>query len=487
MCARFLRALAGALLALGCGDVGDAPRALAPAVTASPARHPDVLLITLDTLRADHVGAYGAPRGATPQLDALAEESVVFERAVAASSRTAPSHASLFTSSWVRDHSIGYRNGATQLGDEATLAAILAAAGYDTAAFVSNSMLRRRIGLDRGFAHYDDRLPDSESNRPVFERVAEKTTKQALAFLARERQAPLFLWVHYNDPHGPYGPPPAYLEGPWNGPRDEPALPALEGQRGIRGIPAYQVMAEERRPADYRTRYAGEIRYLDAWLGRLLDAFDERSGPGAIVAVTADHGESLGEEGFYFSHGYGTAPNLAHVPFLLRAPGLAAQRIAAPVHHVDLLPTLLELVGLPQPPGAAGVALGPGLRGEAALPGDRDLFVDVGAEVSLYRGDTFLRARLGDDLGPVQQGSRQAFRWQSGSVWQPIEPSPELAHRAEQYAAERAVLRRAPPLGSDDEARLRALGYLEPEARWPATRPRPPRSSAPPAADPGSR
>src|SRR5262245_27503137 len=113
--------------------------------TRAPSR-PDILLVTIDTLRADHVGVYGAGARATPHLDALAAQGVVFLRALAASSRTAPAHATLFTSQWVRDHAIGYRNGATRLDDEITLAAILANEGYQTAAFVSNTMLQRRIG-----------------------------------------------------------------------------------------------------------------------------------------------------------------------------------------------------------------------------------------------------------------------------------------------------------------------------------------------------
>ncbi len=444
-----------ALLVAGCGGR-----------PTDPAR-PDVLLVTLDTLRADHVGVYGAPEGATPHLDALAAGAVVFERALAASSRTAPAHASLFTSRWVRDHAIGYRNGATRLGDEPTLAAILATAGYETAAFVSNTMLRRRVGLDRGFATFDDTLPDGEPNRAVFERVAEKTTARAVAYLAGSRRAPLFLWVQYNDPHGPYTPPAGHLGGAAPPADADTPLPALDSQRGERGIPAYQVFGDERRPSQYRARYAAEIRYLDASFGRLLAAFEDATrGRGSIVAVMADHGESLGEEDFYFSHGFATTPNLAHVPFLLRAPGLPPGRVATPIHHVDLLPTLLELVGVPVPGDAAGIALGPMLRGEEPPPGDRALFVDVGAEVSVYRGDVFLRTRTGETLGPAAQGSRQAYRWQTASAWQPVATPEDLEREAQAYSAvERAPLRSAPELERDDEERLRALGYLEPETR----------------------
>ena len=279
--------------------------ALAMSLVACGSPMPNVLLITVDTLRADHLGAYGFPSEASPNFDALAERSVLFERAVAASSRTAPAHASLFTSRWVRDHSIGYRNGSTRLGEEQTLAEILAATDYETAAFIGNAMLRRRVGLDRGFGVYDDELPDSETNRPVFERIAENTTPRAEAWLAADRERPFFLWVHYNDPHGPYTPPPEYLApGAGTGPGEDTPLPALAIQRGIGGIPAYQLIGEERRPSQYRARYAGEVRYFDAWLRRLLDAAEGADdGRGLITLITADHGESFGEDGIYFSHG----------------------------------------------------------------------------------------------------------------------------------------------------------------------------------------
>jgi arylsulfatase len=299
------------------------------------------------------------------------------------------------TSHWVREHSIGYRNGSTRLADEEiTLAATFGKAGYDTAAFVGNVTLQRRVGLDNGFDHYDDELSESETNRAdVFERRAEETTERALAWLSAPRGGPFFLWVHYNDPHGPYTPPPPFDERFQLGdaPGEEP-LPVLYVQRGWFGIPAYQALPGLRRPSQYRSRYAGEIRYFDEWLGRLLEAAERGSGSrDLVVLLTADHGESFGEEDFYFSHGHATTPDLSRVPFLLRAPGLPPGRRREVVHHVDILPTLLDLAGLPAPAEARGIALGPALRGETSFP-ERTVFCDVGAEVGAYRRDLFLRA-----------------------------------------------------------------------------------------------
>ena len=135
----------------------------ATGVACSPGRSarsqgPDLLLITIDTLRADHLGSYGFEVDASPRIDALAESGVVFERALAAASTTAPSHASIMTSRYTREHTIGFRNGSTRLEDRVTLAEVLRAGGYRTGAFVGNLLLKRRIGLDRGFDHYDDTL-----------------------------------------------------------------------------------------------------------------------------------------------------------------------------------------------------------------------------------------------------------------------------------------------------------------------------------------
>jgi len=441
-----------ALLLLGCGaqpEVG----------------MPSVLLITIDTLRADHLGAYGFTSDTSPHLDALAAQSTLFERAIAASSRTAPAHASIMTSRWVREHSIGHNNGSTRLaGEEITLAATFGKAGYDTAAFVGNVMLQRRVGLDNGFDHYDDALPETETNRDdVFERRAEQTTERALAWLSAPRDGPFFLWVQYNDPHGPYIPPPPYDEQFQLGdaPGEEP-LPVLSVQRGWFGIPAYQALPGLRRPSQYRSRYAGEIRYFDEWLGRLLETAERGSRPrDLVVLLTADHGESLGEEDFYFSHGYATTPDLARVPFLLRAPGLAPGRRGEVVHHVDILPTLLDLAGLPVPAGVRGIALGAALRGEAAFP-ERTVFCDVGAEVGAYRRDLFLRARLGPSVGDTRTGTWKSYRWGTDGSLAAADAADALRPHIEEYARNRIPMNRAAELSDAEAERLRALGYLAP-------------------------
>ena len=226
--------LLGLLLAVasGCG------RAMPP----DP--RPNVLLVVVDTLRADALGVYGGAAGASPEIDGWAEQSVVFERAIAAAPWTAPSHAALFTSRYSREHSVGFATGTTRLTGLPTLAETFRDAGYRTAAFVSNIVLLRRYGWDAGFDRYDDELGAPERGRPeIVERRAEPTARRALDWMEEQGREPFFLWVHLQDPHGPYDPPAAFRERvavPVD-PR-EPALAPLSGNAGRNGIPRYQAL-----------------------------------------------------------------------------------------------------------------------------------------------------------------------------------------------------------------------------------------------------
>jgi arylsulfatase len=409
----------------------------------------------------------------------MARTSAVFEHAIAASSRTAPSHASLMTSRWVGDHSIGYLNGKTRLTTDTTLAEIFRANGYETAAFIGNTVIRSHTGLDRGFGLYDQDLPEAERNRPGhFERTAADTTERAIEWLDRERQEPYFIWVHYQDPHGPYTPP-----HPWDAGLEVPSipgegpLPRLEGQRGPGGVPAYQWLPGNQATRRYRSLYAGEIRHFDAWLGRLAAAVSEASRTREVIwVVTADHGESLGEDDVWFSHGQATTPNLTHIPLLIRSRGMAPGRISGLVHHVDVMPTLLSLAGLSVPEGLRGIDLSQtGHHGQTRDA--RVVFSDIGEEVSAYAGDGFLRARVPGRAAKTGDNRLTQHRWlldgatlpgpgNVGIDWVPDPDGSAIAHGTRE--ALEAYLSRAPPMVSatppDEEqrARLRALGYLDP-------------------------
>jgi arylsulfatase A-like enzyme len=420
--------------------------------------HPDVLLITVDTLRADHLSAYGFELESSPEIDALAVNSVLFERAIAAASLTVPSHTSIMTSRYVREHSVGYLNGKSQLKGLETLADRFRAAGYSTGAFIGNILLTRLTGLDRGFDVYDDELSSVELNRPhVAERLAEPTTRRAIEWLTG-RASPVFLWVHYQEPHGPYSPPEGFV-GTLTVPR-APNEEPLEVKRGSNAIPPYLEIPGLRFPSEYRSRYAEEIRYADHWIGELVRAFDERPGAG-VVLLTADHGESFGESGRWFAHIHTTGPEVAHVPFILRAPGLEPSRRAEVVHHIDVLPTLLDLAGIEIPKESRGVALGSVLRGERKLP-ERTLFCDNGDEVSAYDSQGFVRAH---GLKTAWEGGAKVKRARRYS-WTPGEPVVKIGRAKElppgfrAYAERPLPMERPPPV--DPEAlkkRLQALGY----------------------------
>jgi arylsulfatase A-like enzyme/Flp pilus assembly protein TadD len=285
------------------------------------------VLVTIDTLRADHVGCYGADWASTPTLDALASRGLRFSTAISPAPLTLPSHATLLTALDPPEHGVR-ANGAFRLEEGVpTLAERFGDAGFSTAAFVSAFVLDRRFGLARGFAHYDDTLGVQSEDIGVASRPAGESVDRALAWLASAPER-FFLWLHLYDPHAPYEPP-------------EP----------------------------YRTRqlgrpYDGEIAYADAELGRLLAALDARFPDGrTLLAVTADHGESLGEHGEP-THAFSVYDATQRVPLILAGPGVPRGALDERlVRLADLAPTLLALAGLPPLAGGTGASLLPAPAG----------------------------------------------------------------------------------------------------------------------------
>jgi arylsulfatase len=434
---------------------------------------PNVLVITVDTLRADHLGSYGFGFDTSPNIDALANESVVFDKAIAAAGKTTPAHASIMTSRYTREHTIGHGNGSSSLTGATTLAERFRDAGYATAAVVSNILLTRRVGLDRGFDVFDDELTAPDANRPfVLERLAPDATDRALAWLRDNGKRPFFLWVHYQDPHGPYTPPPALRDRfRIPGPPDEKELPLRRGNTARGGIPAYQVLPELRRASEYRGRYAGEIFFADQSIGALVaaaDAASAQSGRDTIVLLTADHGESFGEQGHYFKHTHTTTPDVARVPLILRAPGRTPERRAEIVSHVDILPTLLDLAELPLPKGASGVTLAP-LLGKSEQELERYVYCDNGGQLSAYRGDGFFwmvgvgsawRRANGESDAPFAP-SWARFRWAPNGRFVLVDDKAPLPNAVGSYARGAAAMNLLPPPTDAEVERLRALGYVE--------------------------
>ena len=310
-------------------------------------RGTNVLLVSVDTLRADHLGFYGRSPSITPQLDALAAQGEVFHRAYAPAPFTIPSIAALLTG--MAPESVGVTGNVAILADGVeTLASRLREHGHRTAAVVSNYLLNTKSGMNRGFEVYDHHLVLGR----IPERSAAQTTDAALARLSELRSAevPFLLWVHYMDPHVPYSPPPEIaarhlvIEEQRPGGRRE--LPVTPDGRG--GIPKFIADGPERSVAFYRAGYAGEVEYVDSEIGRLLAALAEGGDDGnTIVVFVADHGESLGEDDFWFSHGHYLSDALVRVPLIIRVPGRMPASRGDIASLQDIVPTLLAQLGLP--------------------------------------------------------------------------------------------------------------------------------------------
>jgi choline-sulfatase len=288
-------------------------------------RAPNVLLITIDTLRADALGAYGHGGGVTPAIDRLASAGVRFEAAHAHTVLTLPSHASILTGRYPFAHGVRDNAGFRLASTIETLPVWLHAAGYRTGAFVSGFPLDERFGLARGFDVYDDRLADTP--RPAFleqERAGTDTVARARAWLDAANGRPSFCWVHLYEPHYPYTPPEPFASRFRNDP------------------------------------YEGEVAAADAalgpLLGRILDpstSLSARLGRGTIVVLTGDHGEALGEHGEE-THGIFAYESTLRVPLVIFGGSMTAAVRKEPVRHVDIAPTILDLLGRPQPAGIDG-------------------------------------------------------------------------------------------------------------------------------------
>lgn len=320
---------------------------------------PFLLLLTVDTLRADRLASYGAEITPAPHLDSLLEASEVFRFAYSPAPYTLPSVAALLTGRYPEE--LGVRGNVSRVGsDFATVAGVLRLHGWRTAATVSNYVLRSGGGFERGFEVYDASFPQLEANREMPERIAADTTDAALAVVdpLLASTDPIFLWVHYQDPHGPYLPPPGrrerYLEAERTRADGERALP-VRHQRGLGAIPLYQYVEGQREPAFYRAGYDGEVSYLDDQIQRLLQGLGTRGLlSGATIVFTADHGEALGEGDYWFAHGEYLSDPQVRVPLAIRVPGRGGAVRSDPASLVDVFPTLLGLAGIAVPPGYPG-------------------------------------------------------------------------------------------------------------------------------------
>src|SRR5215469_7195500 len=296
-------------------------------VAAAPSAAPNVVVITVDTLRADHLGCYGDRQIRTPNIDALAQEGIRFERAYTPVPVTLPAHTALFTGtsplrSGMHDFADNKLNPA-----QPTLASVLKENGYATGAVIGSAVLDSRFGLNHGFDFYYDHFDFSrlqESNLDQMERSGDLVADQALDWLDKNYQKKFFLWMHLYDPHYPYRPPSPYSE-------------------------------------EYQDRpYDGEVAFADSQVGRLIRELKEKGVyQNTVIVFTGDHGESLGEHGEK-THGFFIYNATLHVPVIIHLPGAAeAKTLPDLVSLADLMPTVLQGLKIDIPSQVQGRSLLP--------------------------------------------------------------------------------------------------------------------------------
>ncbi len=430
-----------AMLAAGaCGQRrgAETPRSAAGALPRGvSASDLNLLIITLDTTRADRLGAYGWPRSVTPTLDRFAAEGVLFEHAVAPAPLTLPSHSSLFTSKFPPAHAVRDNGGFFLDERETTLAERLKARGLKTGGFVGAYVLDRHWGIAQGFDTYYDNFDLAKFDTPSLgdvERPANDVTDHALQWLQSAADSRFFGWVHYYDAHSPYAPP-----EPWR--------------------------------TQFADRpYLGEIAFVDSQIARLRQFLeDRRLLDRTIIVVIGDHGESLGDHD-EATHGFFLYESVLHVPLIVRAPydGIRARRVADLVRSVDVVPTVLDLMGLPPADKSDGV------EGQSVVPLMTGAVRDLG--LAAYAEAVYPRYHYGwSDLRSLTSGRFKFIEAPRPELYD-LEQDPRETRNLygeRQALADRmaAVLRSmeagasrdarpAADVDADARARLAALGYV---------------------------
>ena len=306
---------------------------------------PSIILITVDTLRPDHLGCYGYSRNTSPNIDEFAADALLFENCLSHAPETWNSFGSIL--SGFLPHETKTLNGNTIHPEIDMLAEMLQRAGYKTMAVVSNYVLRKDGNYQQGFMIYDDTMDDHELVRKGPERIAEHTTNRAIELLDQFHKDKLFIWVHYQDPHGPYTPPRRFGELFRDADQKPQILKLNLTERGQGGIPSYQRLGENRDFHHYVSQYDGEIRYQDEDSKRLFDALKKYGlYDDALIILTSDHGEGMGEHNYYFAHGDNLYNNLTHVPLIVKYGKELTGRRTDFVQHLDIVPTVLKVAGM---------------------------------------------------------------------------------------------------------------------------------------------
>ena len=335
----------------------------------------NVLLITIDALRADHMGCYGFVRNTSPRMDEFCGESIVFEQAVSAWPKTTPGLGTILTGKYGRAIDMMYSTYDPLPEYVLTIPEILKKKGYATGAFPANANLHKTKGWPQGFDEYCETWMERDGDRP------NNVNRKAIEFIKNNSEGPFFTWIHYIDPHTKYRAAeksfkykfindPYYNELLYDDDKSI-QLPVQEPPEyqwfttGVNGIPLEAVVEDEDDIRFYIAEYDAEITYTDHYLGELID-FIKQSGlwDNTIIIVSADHGESLGDHDWYFDHGRYAYDASSRIPLMVYVPGLTPMRVSHPVSTIDYAPTILDLVGLEPVKDMQGVSLVPVLTGE---------------------------------------------------------------------------------------------------------------------------
>lgn len=426
-----------------------------------------ILLLVVDCLRADHLSGNGYPRLTSPTLDGLAGQGARFTACYPQGIYTFPSHTSLLTGVHHATHRLS--NGDAFPYAVPTMADYLNERGYVTAGFVSNGMLAADRGLGDAFTVYDDGLTPGEAN-PTFSRAAAATTERALVWLGESSAESQFLFIHYNDCHGPIRLPETYQNLFVNDPYYVPGSPLPIGRgRGV--IPAEYALPGHVAPGYYVAQYDAAIRTIDDQISRLLSTLLARwAWEEMLVIVTGDHGEAMGEHGIYFTHGKGFYEEFLRTPLLLGGGAIPAGGVfSQAVRHIDVLPTLLDTLEIVRPDHLDGISLWPWLHG-ATTSAPVELFDYHRLSAYIRQEDWKYITQLDYSLAPDWHWRQ---RWRSLLT----RPQEELYHLARDPAEQVNLIQheraRARAMRTDLLTRLRRHAAITLTARpqTPATAP----------------